>query len=63
MPHDVIANRLQDNTKEDARSHEFQKSDGGELLKPNVGLLAKEDLAKVSLVITQKEKSAGIMLK
>lgn len=47
MPHDFIVNRLQSNTDKDARSHEFQKSDGGELLKPNAGLLAKEDLPKL----------------
>lgn len=62
MPHDFITNSLQSDDK-DARSHEFQKSDGGELLKPKAGLLAKEDLAKASPVITQKEKSAGTMLK
>lgn len=58
MPHDFIANRLQSDTDKEARSHEFQRSDGGELLKPNEG-----HLAKVSPVITQKEKSAGMVLK
>lgn len=58
MPHRFTANRLQSDTDKDAESHEFQKSDGGQLLKSNAGLLAKEDLAKVSPAITQKEKSA-----
>ena len=38
-------------------------SDDGELLKPNVRLLAKEDMAKVKQLITEKEKSAGMMQK
>lgn len=58
------ANRLQsdtDNHPKDARSHELQESDGGELLKSNARLLAKEDMAKVKQLII--EKSAGMMRK
>jgi len=60
------ANRLQSDTNshpKDARSHEWQMSDDGELLKPSVRLLAREDMAKIKQLITEKGKSAGIMQK
>lgn len=47
----------------DARSHELHMSDDRELLKPNIRLLVKEDMAKVKQLITEKEKSAGMMQK
>lgn len=66
MPRHFSANRLQTDTDshpKDARSHELQMSDDGELLKPNVRLLAREDMAKVKQLVTEQEKSAGMMQK
>lgn len=66
MPRHFSANRLQTDTDshpKDARSRELQMSDDGELLKPNVRLLAREDMAKVKQLVTEQEKSAGMMQK